>query len=168
MSETAHKTNGDDSSSTDEHHTATEDAGEDTPHTPDERFEPQVLQNYSEGDQDFERDLIESYKTSVGERIPKLREAFNDTNIEEAILHSHDIKGSSGYIGAHTVKLVSSKIEALAREALNRKTNLVAAEKLFPELKLEVDETFKLLDEYMAAMSGATGGDGGGDGEDEK
>jgi len=38
----------------------------------------------------------------------------------------------------------------------------VAAEKLFPELKQEVDETFKLLDEYMAAMSG------GGDNEDEK
>lgn len=117
--------------------------------TPTERFQRQVLQNYSEGDLEFEKDLIESYKTSITERMPKLREAFEKEDLADAVLNSHDIKGSSGYIGAASVKFVSGKIEALCRGK-----NLKDASKFLPELETEVKEIIILLDKYMATMGG--------------
>jgi histidine phosphotransfer protein HptB len=130
--------------------------------TPTDKFQQHTLQNYSDGDLDFEKDLIESYKQSISEHLPKLGEAFENDDLPESILHSHDIKGSSSYIGAEAVRWVSGKIEALCKQK-----NLKDAATHLPELQKEADEVFILLDKYMASLgvgdvASNTGGDDGG------
>jgi histidine phosphotransfer protein HptB len=112
--------------------------------TPTERFQKQTLADYSEGDHEFERDLIESYKTSIAEHLPKLEEALKTEDEKESVLHSHDIKGSSSYIGAEAVRFVSGKMEAHCKQK-----NMKEAAKHLQELKTEVKEVFILLDHYM-------------------
>ena len=112
--------------------------------TPQDKFQEHTLQIYSDGDLDFEKDLIESYKQSVDEHLPKLREALEKQDVQESILHSHDIKGSSSYIGAEAVRWVSGKIEALAKQK-----NLKEASLHIDELSDEVQVIFQLLDKYM-------------------
>jgi len=111
---------------------------------PTERFQKQTLADYSEGDHEFERDLIESYKTSIEEHLPKLDEALKTEDEKESILHSHDIKGSSSYIGCEVVRYVSGKMEGYCKQK-----NMREAAKYLPELKKEVKEVFILLDKYM-------------------
>jgi len=111
---------------------------------PTERFQKQTLGDYSEGDHEFERDLIESYKTSIAEHLPKLEEALKKEDEKESVLHSHDIKGSSSYIGCEVVRFLSGKMEAYCKQK-----NMKEAAKFLPELKKEVDEVFILLDKYM-------------------
>lgn len=110
----------------------------------DERFKEEILQNYSEGDTEFERTMIESYKLSVGEHLPKLREALEADDQPNSVLHSHDIKGSSGYIGTNTIRFITGKMEKLCREG-----SLSTAAENLAELESEVKETFKLLDTYL-------------------
>ncbi|EFA76957.1 Hpt domain-containing protein [Heterostelium album PN500] len=117
--------------------------------TPTERFQQRVLADYSEGDHEFEAELINSYKVSVEEHLPQLDKSLATLDEKESILHSHDIKGSSSYIGAEAVRFVSGKIESLCKEKQLEK----AAEHL-DELKKEVTELFKLLDKYMASWNG--------------
>ncbi|EGC31102.1 hypothetical protein DICPUDRAFT_92856 [Dictyostelium purpureum] len=112
--------------------------------TPTDRFIQSVLLDYSEGDHEFERELITSYITSVEEHLPELSKAFEDKNTKDAILHSHDIKGSSSYIGAEAVRYLSGKIEAYCKF-----DQLQEAESFFPELKTEVEEVIKVLNDYM-------------------
>lgn len=113
--------------------------------TPKDRFQQATLQIYSDGDLAFEKELIESYKISISEHLPKLGESFTSDDVDGSILHSHDIKGSSSYIGAESVRFLSGKIEALCKQR-----NLTEAAIYLPELQKEVEEAFKLLDRYMA------------------
>jgi HPt (histidine-containing phosphotransfer) domain-containing protein len=122
--------------------------------TPKDRFYAQTLENYSDGDVDFTKELVESYQMSVNERLPQLRKAFETNDEGEAVLHSHDIKGSSSYIGAEAVRFVSGKIEALCRSK-----NLKDAEAYLHELEAEVKEVFVLLDKYTAGL-GVEGAEG--------
>eukprot|EP01133_Synstelium_polycarpum_P007312 gene7312-8509_t len=112
--------------------------------TPTIRFQQSVLADYSEGDHEFEEELITSYKTSVAEHLPKLHISLAKGDDKESILHSHDIKGSSSYIGAEAVRFVSGKMEAYCKE-----NQLDKAEGCLPELEKEVSRLFKMLDKYM-------------------
>jgi HPt (histidine-containing phosphotransfer) domain-containing protein len=116
--------------------------------TPEDKFQEHTLQTYSDGDLEFEKDLIVSYKQSIEEHLPKLREALEKDDVPEAILHSHDIKGSSSYIGAEAVRFVSGKIEALSKNK-----NLKEASLHIDELSQEVAVIFVLLDKYMGLTS---------------
>jgi len=112
--------------------------------TPTDRFQQQTLADYTEGDHEFERELIETYKTSVLEHLPKLGLSLEAEDEKESILHSHDIKGSSSYIGAEAVRFVSGKMEAYCKE-----NDMKEAYKHYPELQKEVEEIIKILDNYM-------------------
>ncbi|GAM24027.1 hypothetical protein SAMD00019534_072020, partial [Acytostelium subglobosum LB1] len=115
--------------------------------TPTERFQRNVLADYSDSDPDFEVDLITSYKDSVNEHLPQLSESLRSNDEKASILHSHDIKGSSSYMGAEAVRFLSGKIEAYCKEG-----KLDEAANFMEELETEVSELFKLLDKHMASF----------------
>lgn len=112
------------------------------------KFLPEVLGNYSEGDKEFEKELIDSYKQSITEHLPKLKEALENNDLPGSILRSHDIKGSSSYIGAEAVRVVSEKMETLCKGS-----RIKEASEYLSKLCKETKIVFKLLDEYTGTPS---------------
>ncbi|KAK5581696.1 hypothetical protein RB653_001733 [Dictyostelium firmibasis] len=129
--------------------------------TPTERFDQGILFDYSEGEKEFTFELLESYISSVNEHLPELLKSFETKDIKAAVLHSHDIKGSSSYIGCEAVRYLSGKIEAYCKNE-----ELEKAESFYPELKKEVDEVFKILSDFMNNWDKNNGGDGDSGGDD--
>lgn len=118
--------------------------------TPKTRFIEETLQTYSdEGDLEFERELIDSFRTSVYSHLPKLKKAMDENDLANATLYSHDIKGSCLYIGADAVRFLSGKMESYCRAERIKDAAL-----LLDELELEVDEIFKILDKYVKIRAG--------------
>lgn len=122
--------------------------------TPTTRFIMETLHTYSEdGDLEFEQELIDSYKQSVTDHLPKLKLALEENDIKNATLYSHDIKGSCLYIGADAVRFVSGKMEALCRAE-----KLAEAASHLEELETEVEEVLKILDKYIEdRLNGGSG-----------
>ena len=77
--------------------------------TPTERFLYERLQAVSDGDKEFEQDLIETWKQGTKDDFTLLGTAFADKNEKDAVLHSHTIKGSSAQLGCLSVSSVSGK-----------------------------------------------------------
>ncbi|GAM27208.1 hypothetical protein SAMD00019534_103830 [Acytostelium subglobosum LB1] len=116
--------------------------------TPKERFLSKTLAEYSDGDLEFENELITSYIGSVKEHLPQLEASLKKRDEKDSILHSHDIKGSSSYIGAEAVRFLSGKMEAYCKEG-----QLEKAEEYFDELSAEVDQLFILLEKHIGVES---------------
>lgn len=111
--------------------------------TPTTRFVLETLQTYAD-DFETEKELLEAYKTSITSHLPKLKQAFKNNDISNATLSSHDIKGSSSYVGTDAIRFVSGKIEHFCRD-----DKMVEASKCMEELELEIYETIKILDQYL-------------------
>ncbi|KAM9975971.1 hypothetical protein ACTFIR_009812 [Dictyostelium discoideum] len=129
--------------------------------TPTKKFDQDILFDYSEGEKEFTFELLDSYISSVEEHLPELLNSFEAKDIKGAVLHSHDIKGSSSYIGCEAVRYVSGKIEAYCKN-----DELEKAESFYPELKKEVEEVFKILSDFKKNWDknhGDGGSDDGGD-----
>ncbi|EGG19361.1 Hpt domain-containing protein [Cavenderia fasciculata] len=116
--------------------------------TPTDRFQKEVLADYSDGDQEFENELITSYIASVEEHLPKLDLSLKELDEKESVLHSHDIKGSSSYIGAESVRFLSGKIEHLCKDG-----HLKKASEHVQELQKEVTAVFIILRKHMNGES---------------
>nr|AAC61850.1 RDEA [Dictyostelium discoideum] len=129
--------------------------------TPTKKFDQDILFDYSEGEKEFTFELLDSYISSVEEHLPELLNSFEAKDLKGAVLHSHDIKGSSSYIGCEAVRYVSGKIEAYCKN-----DELEKAESFYPELKKEVEEVFKILSDFKKNWDknhGEGGSDDGGD-----
>ncbi|KAN0025811.1 hypothetical protein ACTFIU_000074 [Dictyostelium citrinum] len=134
--------------------------------TPTKKFDQDILFDYSEGEKEFTFELLDSYISSVEEHLPELLKSFEAKDLKGAVLHSHDIKGSSSYIGCEAVRYVSGKIEAYCKDE-----QLEKAESFYPELKKEIDEVFKILNDYKENWDKNNNGgsnDNGDDNEAEK
>lgn len=92
---------------------------------------------------------IATYKQTLEDKIPQIVAASGtgDESVVSAI--AHELKGSSGYLGAETVESLCTKIDALCKES-----NFPATAKYVQELKVETDEVIKLLVRYMAVLRG--------------
>lgn len=108
------------------------------------RFDSSRLTEVSDGDAEFEADLIGIYKETCEEKLPLLEEALKKEDAENSVLYSHDIKGSSANLGAEAVRKISGDMEMLAR-----KQEYKEAHKLFPDLKQELQETYKVLEDFL-------------------
>ncbi|KAM9992197.1 hypothetical protein ACTFIZ_012836 [Dictyostelium cf. discoideum] len=128
--------------------------------TPTKKFDQDILFDYSEGEKEFTFELLDSYISSVEEHLPELLNSFEAKDTKGAVLHSHDIKGSSSYIGCEAVRYLSGKIEAYCKN-----DELEKAESFYPELKKEVEEVFKILSDFKKNWDKNHGDGGDDDGE---
>jgi len=110
------------------------------------RFDSHRLRDVSDGDQEFEKELIEIYKGSCDEKIPLLEKALKEEHKENSILYSHDLKGASSNIGAEQVRAVSARLEKLAREECFKEALAV-----LPQLKTVIEEVKVVFDEYLSS-----------------
>lgn len=108
------------------------------------RLNKKRLNDISEGDKDFERELIQLYQEACTEKLPFLEEALEKGHPDNSVLYSHDIKGSSSNIGAEAVRKISERMEQLCRQ--NR---FQEAFEMLPELRQELTLTYQAFDQYL-------------------
>jgi HPt (histidine-containing phosphotransfer) domain-containing protein len=102
------------------------------------------LNEISEGDKEFEKELIELYKEACTEKITLLEESLKEAHPDNTILYSHDIKGSSSNIGAEAVRKISERMEILCREHRYKE-----AYDMLQELQQELTATYSAFDLYL-------------------
>ncbi|KAL6064472.1 Response regulator [Balamuthia mandrillaris] len=116
------------------------------------KFHLDQLLQYSDGDHEFEEDLIEEYKgefermTTSLEPLLQAGIAGENPDHEACVRLAHDVKGSSANIGAEGVRQVGKEMEDLAKAG---KYDQVLA--LFPALHKEYAEFCQIWDDYKAS-----------------
>jgi len=115
--------------------------------TPDDDgpdFDPHQLNDVTDGEKDFQKELVDLYNSTTKERLPMLEKALKDHDKDKSILYSHDIKGASANIGALGVQRVSEKLEKLSRDLKYEE-----AEDLLPTLTEKLKEIEIILQEHL-------------------
>jgi HPt (histidine-containing phosphotransfer) domain-containing protein len=71
------------------------------------------LNQISEGDVEFELEVLHLYIEDISERIDKVREAIANSDRSELMRQAHHIKGSSGNVGALKMQSLAVQVEKL-------------------------------------------------------
>ncbi len=100
----------------------------------------QRLNDITEGDSDFEQELIESFLADMEKHIEKLEAAVREKDGETLRLEAHAIKGSSSNAGAKTLEEIAVRIEQITVPA-----EPGMARELVHELKLEFERAREQL-----------------------
>lgn len=76
----------------------------------------EILQRLSEGDEDFEWELVQMFLTSTQINLEKIRVAIANNDLLQLTKESHYLKGASANIGATAMCLTAGKLEQLVRQ----------------------------------------------------
>jgi HPt (histidine-containing phosphotransfer) domain-containing protein len=71
------------------------------------------LHQISEGDIEFEIEILQVYVEDVSQRLEKVREAIDGNDWLIIMAEAHHIKGSSGNVGAFQVESLAIQLEKL-------------------------------------------------------
>lgn len=78
-------------------------------------FDRKRLRELTEGDAEFERQLIDAYKESASSILAQLRANFAAGNTEGIARDAHGLRGASLNVGASSMARCAADIEAAAR-----------------------------------------------------
>ncbi len=110
-----------------------------------------LLYEFTQGDYKFVKQLLQDFIESVQKNIVILQGAIA-TNDVLTILHlAHQIKGSSGNIGANKISHLAAQLEHLARQK-----NLAAAPALLINLEKVLGQVTSFVDTYPGGKSTAS------------
>jgi HPt (histidine-containing phosphotransfer) domain-containing protein len=98
---------------------------------------PEALQQLlGDGEEEFVMELIDVFKSQTQERMQLLREAFENSRLDEARAQAHTIKGGSSQVGADRLAAVCLEIETGAGLTEAELAALVSrAESLFEDVR---------------------------------
>jgi histidine phosphotransfer protein HptB len=74
------------------------------------------LNQISEGDIEFEIEVLQVYVEDVSQRLEQIREAIALHDYPQIMKQAHHIKGSSSNVGATQMQIFASKLEHLDRD----------------------------------------------------
>jgi CheY-like chemotaxis protein len=109
-----------------------------------------LLNEFSQGDYEFVKQLLQNFVRSVQENIVILQSAIATNDILTILHLAHQIKGSSGNIGANQISQLAIQLEQLARQK-----NLAAAPALLIDIEKVLGQVISFLDTYPAGTSAA-------------
>ena len=110
-----------------------------------------LLNEFSQGDYEFVKQLLQGFIESVQENIVTLQSAIATNDVLTIIHLAHQIKGSSGNIGANKISHLAEQLEHLARQK-----NLAAAPALLIDLEKVLEQVISFVDTYPNGTSTAT------------
>jgi len=104
------------------------------------------LHQISEGDIEFEIEILQVYVEDVSQRLEKVREAIDGNDWSIIMAEAHHIKGSSGNVGAFQVESLAIQLEKLnhlqdaeaALKIINDMFTNIKAVELFNAKKLAI------------------------------
>ena len=70
----------------------------------------------SDGDVEFQQELLEMFIEDVTEKLQGLQQAFQDGDLSEIARYAHTIKGASANLGITSMQAIALKLEHQARE----------------------------------------------------
>jgi len=100
----------------------------------------QRLNDITDGDLDFERELIESFLADTEQHVTELESAVREKDGEALKLHAHGIKGSSANAGARRLEEIAVRLEEICVEKESEKGRV-----LLEDLRSE----FERVREYL-------------------
>eukprot|EP01099_Mayorella_cantabrigiensis_P001435 TRINITY_DN1624_c0_g1_i1.p1 TRINITY_DN1624_c0_g1~~TRINITY_DN1624_c0_g1_i1.p1 ORF type:complete len:146 (+),score=33.98 TRINITY_DN1624_c0_g1_i1:97-534(+) len=109
-----------------------------------ERLNQTQLKNVTDGEAEFESELLTLYKEDLESSIIKLEKALLTQNTKDSIHYSHDIKGSSGNIGADYIREIARTMEETCK--LGRLDEAVL---YLEQLKEEAKQIYSIIDSHL-------------------
>jgi len=111
------------------------------------------LHQISEGDIEFEIEILQVYVEDVSQRLEKVREAIDGNEWSIIMAEAHHIKGSSGNVGAFQVESLAVQLEKLnhlqdaeaALKIINDMFTNIKAVELFNAEKLAILSSQKVI-----------------------
>ncbi len=104
------------------------------------------LHEVSDGDKEFEKELIELYLEDVVGHLQSLKKLRDDGSHDPVRQAAHSIKGSSANLGASLMKNRAEELENIARQGQGAwGTELKALEAAFATTKSEFENYLRTL-----------------------
>ena len=106
----------------------------------------QRIQETSDGDVEFEQELIEMYLEDANEHVQAIGQCISDGDVTQLSRAAHTLKGSSANIGAVKVQEAAYKLETTAHSG-----DLGAASGILTEIKEALTETDTAYKDYLSS-----------------
>jgi HPt (histidine-containing phosphotransfer) domain-containing protein len=97
-------------------------------------IDPEQLNQISEGDIEFEVEVLQVYVEDISQRIDKIREAIAIADYSQIKKQSHHIKGSSSNVGAMQMRAFAVQLEELGENPDSEKV-LAISEQMLEEMQ---------------------------------
>lgn len=102
------------------------------------------IQDVSDGDKDFERELVDLFFAHMDEHIMALESLIEEHDLEGVKFEAHSIKGASANIGADRMQELAMRIEAMGAE-----DKMETAAEALAELKRRFEQVRRFLEGYV-------------------
>ncbi len=102
----------------------------------------------SEGDREFERELLGVFLSDCARRVESLAAAARAGNADTLRREAHTIKGAGGNVGAHRLQDLAYQLEKLAMPEQGAR-----AEQLAGELREEFARVRQCVEEYLRSYT---------------
>lgn len=106
------------------------------------------LENFSGGDKDFIRQMIELFFKQVAEELNNIRQQAIKMDLQEVMKTAHKLKSSVSLLGAERMALLLKQIEQLAAVEEGNDTIL----QLHTELNVLNEEAVRELKAYLISV----------------
>ncbi|GBO53939.1 signal transduction histidine kinase [Pseudanabaena sp. lw0831] len=117
-------------------------------HQPESPVNLEQLNQISEGDIEFEIEVLQVYVEDVSQRLSKIRDEIVSNKWSQIMGQAHHLKGASSNVGALQIQILALHLEELNHSQDSEKA-LEIIEEMF--LKLKAVELF--ITEKIAALS---------------
>lgn len=109
-----------------------------------ERIDWSYLQEISDGDQDFERELLQQFVQTIAPQIKSLKTAIASQDFQQTESIAHYIKGSSVSVGIQSLESLTSELERQGHSQKFDQANQLLAkiEETFSRVKALIDDRF--------------------------
>lgn len=97
-------------------------------------IDPEQLNQISEGDIEFEVEVLQVYVEDISQRIDKIREAIAIQDYTQIKKQAHHIKGSSSNVGAVQMRVFAIQLEELEENQASEKV-LTISEHMIEEMQ---------------------------------
>lgn len=115
-----------------------------TPATKSQAVQLERIREISDGDTEFETEIVNLFIDDQRERMQDVRAALNSGDAEALKKQAHAMKGASANIGANTLHQIASQLEKLGAEG-----QLEQAGHVFDQLQTESERVCECLRRYL-------------------
>ena len=117
-------------------------------HQPESPVNSEQLSQISEGDIEFEIEVLQVYVEDVSQRLNKMRDEIISNDWSQIMGEAHHLKGASSNVGALQIQIL-----ALQLEELNHSQDSEKALKIIEEMFLKLKAVELFIDEKMRLSS---------------